>query len=102
MANLIDLYGAERAVFLSSWVALAIADRVQQGLVEGIAFAFDDTTMFLKLVADGLEAGQELPTDEEFEIAASAVVVSYPSITATPKGKAFAAFKRVQEGAGQG
>ena len=100
MANLIDLYGAERAVFLSAWVALAIADRVQQGLVEGIAF--DDTTMFLKLVADGLEAGQELPTDEEFRTAVSAVVVSYPSIAATPKGRAFAAFQQMQEGAGQG
>lgn len=100
MSTLVDIYGPERAVFLSSWVALAIADRVERGLLEGVQFT--DTTLFERLITGGLEAGQELPTDEEFGHAVIAVCKAYPELNLTARGKAAAAFQIVQQGCGRG
>lgn len=100
MATLIDLYGAERALFLSSFIALAIADCVDDGLMTGVAIK--NVGYFRKLFDGGLEAGHELPTDEEIKHAFAAAVIAYPQINLTAKGEASASFLGMQRGVPRG
>lgn len=101
MANLIDLLGPERAMFLAAWMTLAFDDRMKRGLISGPSLE-DHVEASREIVRRGIENGHARPTLEEIAYGINAMRAANPGFELTPRGKACGHFGAMQAGMGQG
>jgi len=101
MANLIDLLGPERAMFLAAWMTLAFDDRMKRGLISGPPLD-DHVEISREIVRRGIENGHGVPTTKEIAYGINAMRASNPGFELTPRGMACGQFGAMQEGMGRG